>query len=75
MQINRKPSEHLRQCDCLSRDVWVTSVALGSSSENIRTLDSLRKLLNGFEWTKTRLLKIPAEFRIPGFPAYPFLCS
>ena len=51
-------------------DVRVTSVALGSSSENIRTSDNLRELFNRFEWTKNRLLKIPAEFRIPDFPAY-----
>ena len=46
----------------------MTSVALGSSSENIRTSDNLRELFNR---TKNRLLKIPAEFRIPAFPAYP----
>ena len=51
-------------------DVRVTSVALGSSSENIRTSDNLRELFNCFELTKNRLLKIPAEFRISGFPAY-----
>ena len=45
----------------------MTSVALGSSSENIWTSDNLRELFNR---TKNRLLKIPAEFRIPGFPAY-----
>ena len=68
MQINRKTFGtcslvRLFVAGCCSR------VALGSSSENIRTSDSLRKLLNRFEWTKTRLLKIPAEFRIPAFPA------
>ena len=48
-KLIRKPSEHLRQFDCLSQDVRVTAVAFGSSSENIRTLDSLQKLLNRFE--------------------------
>ena len=38
----------------------MTSVALGSSSEIIRTSDNLRELFNR---TKNRLLKIPAEFR------------
>ena len=66
-----KPLEHLRQFDCFVRDARVTSVALGSSSENIRTSYNLRELFNCFELTKNRLLKIPAEFRIPGFPAYP----
>ena len=30
------------------------------------------RTLNRFELTKNRLLKIPAEFWIPGFPAYLF---
>ena len=63
-----KPSERLRQFDCLN--ARVTSVALGSSFENIRTSDNLWVLFNHFEWTKNRILKIPAEFRIPCFPAY-----
>ena len=45
----------------------MTSVVIGSSSENIQTSNNLRELFNR---TKNRLLKIPAEFRIPGFPAY-----
>ena len=45
----------------------VTSVALGSSWENMRTSDNLRELFNR---TKNRLLKILAEFWILGFPAY-----
>ena len=47
----------------------MTSVAIGSSSENIRTSDNLRELFNR---TKNRLLNISVEFRIPGFPAYQY---
>ena len=65
-----KPSKHLRQFDCLSGassavrlfvgNAQVTSVAIGSSSENIQTSNNLRELFNR---TKNRLLKILAEFR------------
>ena len=47
----------------------MTLVALGSSSENSRTLDNLRELFNR---TKNRLFKIPAEFQQnSGFSSLP----
>ena len=50
----------------------MTSVALGSSSENIRTSDNLPELFNRFELTKNRLLKIPAEIPDSWFSSLPF---
>ena len=70
MQINLKIFGTLSAVRLFVGNAWVTSVAFGSSSENIRTSDNLRELFNH---TKKRLKNsggIPAEFRIPGFPAY-----
>ena len=64
MQINRKTIGASSAVRLFVGDIWLNSVALGSSSDNIRTSENLRELFNRFELTKNRLLKIPA------FPAY-----
>ena len=71
-----KPSEHLLQFNCL----WgIDNLADFGSSRIIfreyhRTSENLRELFNYFEIDKKQTFKnsggIPAEFRIPGFPAY-----
>ena len=63
MQINRKTIGASSAVRLFVGDIWLNSVALGSSSDNIRTSENLRELFNRFELTKNRLLKIPAEFR------------
>ena len=63
MQINRQIFGTSSAFRWFVGEDRVTSVALGSSSENIRTSDNLPELFNRFELTKDRLLKIPAEFR------------
>ena len=73
MQINRKTIRASSAVRLFVGNVWLTSVALRSSSENIRTSENLRELFNRYELTKNILLKIPAEFLIPGFPAYPVI--
>ena len=70
MQINQKIIGASSAVRLFVADVRLTSVALGSSSENIQTSENLREVFNRFALTKNRLLKIPAEFRIPAFPAY-----
>ena len=63
MQINRKTIRASSAVRLFVGNVWLTSVALRSSSENIRTSENLRELFNRYELTKNILLKIPAEFR------------
>ena len=52
MQINRKTIGASSAVRLFVGDIWLTSVALGSSSENIRTSENLRELFNRFELTK-----------------------
>ena len=59
MQINRKIFGTPSAVRLFVGDAQVTSVALGCSLENIQTTDNFWELFN---WTKNRLLKIPAEF-------------
>ena len=68
MQINQKTIGASSAVRLFVGDIRLNSVVLGSSSDNIRTSENLRELFNRFELTKNRLLKIPAEFRIPAFP-------
>ena len=75
MQINRKTIGASSAVRLFAGDIWLNSVALGSSSHTIRTSENLRELFNRFEIDKKQTFKnsggIPAEFRIPAFPAYP----
>ena len=68
MQIHRKIFGTLSAVRMFVGNVRLTSVALGSSSDNIRSSDNLRELLHHFEWSKKQTLKnsggIPAGFRI-----------
>ena len=58
MQINRKTIGASSAVRLFVGNVWLTSVALRSSSENIRTSENLRELFNRYELTKNILLKI-----------------
>ena len=52
MQINRKTIGASSTVRLSAGDIWLNSVALGSSSDTIRTSENLRELFNRFEIDK-----------------------
>ena len=73
MQINRQICGTSSAFRWFVGEVRVTSVALGSSLENIRTSDNLPELFNRFELTKNRLLNILADSGFSSLPCKIFL--
>ena len=72
MQINRKTIGASSAVRLFAGDIWLNSVALGSSSHTIRTSENLRELFNRFEIDKKQTFKNSGGIPDSGFSSLPY---
>ena len=70
MQINRKTIGASSAVRLFAGDIWLNSVALGSSSHTIRTSENLRELFNRFEIDKKQTFKNSGGIPDSGFSSH-----